>query len=294
VRYKVEVLAVLIVISCIVFGACNGTSLKIADPMLDTPTVAVTSAVTTAASGKVTENTVIETKKEIYNNEQKELGDPVRYSAEGIECDPIDKTLDCEAILLEKADRLRTLIYEYLNNEADKRVYKYGERYTDEDGIIHGRRVISDEISSYADYKALFSDCIYGGYFDWINNNSLSTLFDIDGALYGSSGQCGLLGTVETWYLGYDVQDDRIIGHFAELRGIGDPIEKTAEYLNDENSYWFYDIVVQNVDGEYVITDCREITTENHYDYYDKHGLFYNSGFADRSLITNETVKPKY
>ena len=172
-------------------------------------------------------------------------------------------------------------------------MYKYGEICTNEEGIIIGAKIDSDEMSTYAEYKALFADSIYGDYFDYINTQSLSALFDVDGVLCGSVGQSGLLGTDETWYLGYDVENDKIIGHFAELRGLGEPEEKTAEYLNDENNYWFYDITVQKMDGEYVITDCREKSSGSNYDYFNEHGLYYNSGFADRCLITNEAVKPK-
>ena len=227
------------------------------------------------------------------NTDQTEQTEWIEYSTEGIECDPIDMSLDCEKILLEKAEILHTLIYKYLNNETDKLAYKYGERCTDEEGNIIGAKIVSDEMSNYAEYKSLFTDSIYGDYFDYINTQSISTLFDIDGVLCGSVGQSGLLGTDETWYLGYDVENDKIIGHFAELRGLGEPEEKAAEYLNDENNYWFYDITVQKMDGEYVITDCREKSSGSNYDYFNEHGLYYNSGFADRNLITNEAVKPK-
>lgn len=219
--------------------------------------------------------------------------DVKEYSADNIMCDPIDKSVDCEAIILEKADRLHTLIYYYLNNEEDELVYEYGDETYTYHGTALGARIISDEMASYSDFKLLFSDCIYGDYFDWINRTSMSTLFDVNGVLYGHNGESGIMGIDETWYLGYDVQDDRIVGHFAALRGLGESSEKTSDYLNDESNYWFYDITVQCVNGAYVITSCREITSGRDYDYSDVHGIFYNSGFADRSLITNEKVAPK-
>ena len=219
--------------------------------------------------------------------------DVKEYSADNIMCEPIDKSADCEAILLEKADRLQTLIFRYLNNDTEKLAYKFGEAIYNEYEMSIGAKVISDEMSCYSEFKAMFADCIYGDFFDWISTHSLVKMFDIDGVLYGSPHEGGLLGVVETWYLGCDVQDDRIVGHFAELRGMGEPEEKTAEYLNDESNYWFYDITVQCVNGAYVITSCREITSGRDYDYSDVHGIFYNSGFADRSLITNEKVAPK-
>ncbi len=214
------------------------------------------------------------------------------YSDAAIDCLPIDKSLDCEAILLEKADRLCTLMTDYLNLDSEKLIYKLGEPYKDENGMVIGSKVISDEMSCYADFKTMFSDSIYGGYLDYISSSG-TYLFDIDGALYCSTHVGGFLGTDETWYIGCDVEDDKIVGHFAELRGLGFPEDNTAEYLNNEENYWFYDITVRNVDGTYVITDCREKSSGKNYEFYDQHGLCYNSGFADRSLITNEKVKPK-
>lgn len=215
-----------------------------------------------------------------------------KYSDADTDCLPIDKSLDCEAILLEKADRLCTLMTDYLNLDSEKLIYKLGEPYKDENGMIIGSKVISDEMSCYADFKAMFSDSIYGGYLDYISGSGTS-LFDIDGELYCSTHVGGFLGTDETWYISCDVEDDKIVGHFAELRGLGFPEDNTAEYLNNEENYWFYDITVRNVDGTYVITDCREKSSGKNYEFYDQHGLCYNSGFADRSLITNEKVKPK-
>lgn len=246
-----------------------------------------TTSPTAATVGEITaENTSsAQTAAENPDNDPK-------YSDADTDCLPIDKSLDCEAILLEKADRLCTLMTDYLNLDSEKLIYKLGEPYKDENGMIIGSKVISDEMSCYADFKAMFSDSIYGGYLDYISGSGTS-LFDIDGVLYCSTHVGGFLGTDETWYISCDVEDDKIVGHFAELRGLGFSEENTAEYLNNEENYWFYDITVRNVDGMYVITDCREKSSGKNYEFYDQHGLCYNSGFADRSLITNEKVKPK-
>lgn len=213
------------------------------------------------------------------------------YTNDGIACEPIDKTLDCEAILLEKAEELCRLMRDYLNIEESMLAYKIGEPFNME---YRAAKVYSDEMKCYADFKDLFSGSIYGAYFDYINTASSPSLLDIDGELYRQDHEGGYLGTLETWYIGCDVYDDRIIGHFAELRGMGEPEEVTAEYLNDESHYWFYDITVQKLEGKYVITDCRETTSSSGNAYYKAHGLFYNSGNADRRLITNDNVKPKF
>jgi len=210
--------------------------------------------------------------------------------APSIDCDPIDKSLDCEKILLDRAESLREMMTDYYNPDRNKLVYETGEFEEIQDiGLV--RRVISSELNSYSDFKSLFKDSIYDQYIDMINNSDRG-FREIDGKLYvADSTSGGPRGSVETWYLGYDVEDDRIIGHFAELRadpGSNEPIG--AEFLNDESNYGFYDIIVQNVGGKYVLTNC--VDPENK-QFYIEHGWLYNSGIADRKLITNEKFKPK-
>lgn len=292
-----RIASILLLIAVVLTTGCNKTE-QTSEPNSAESITSNSTAESSSAEIKVTAEPVVteETKyaAESAVTEKIEVSEEEKkYSAEGIECEPIDKSADCEAILLEKADRLQTLIFRYLNNDTEKLAYKFGEAIYNEYEMSIGAKVISDEMSCYSEFKAMFADCIYGDFFDWISTHSLVKMFDIDGVLYGSPHEGGLLGVVETWYLGCDVQDDRIVGHFAELRGMGEPEEKTAEYLNDESNYWFYDITVQNVNGEYVITDCRETTSGKNYVFYDEHGLYYNSGYADRSLITNKKVMPK-
>lgn len=208
------------------------------------------------------------------------------------EYDPIDSSLDCESILLDKAEKLHRLVTDYLNFDTEKLVYELGEPYIGED-IYETNRISSDEFSTYAEFKAMFSDSIHGDYFDQMNSDT-PRLYEIYGELCYEGSMGGYLGVNETWYLGYDVEDDRIVGHFAVLEGGFAPAyESTAEYLNNENNYKFYDMIVQNIDGSYVVTGCYDTSTGMEYDYYDCHGLFYNVGFADRSLIVNEKVRPK-
>lgn len=255
------------------------------------PTVSTTENASSTESDKPgSAESQSEVNSSIYTEPTEETTD---YYDKEIECEPIDSSLDCEAIILEKADRLYTLISDYRNLDSDKLKYTYSAPYCfNEYGDITGAKVISGEMSCYADFKALFSDSIYGDYLDYLNQTPPS-LFDIDGELYGTAHIGGFMGTDETWYLGHDVQENKIVGHFAELQGLGEPSEKTAEYLNDESNYRFYDITVQCVNGVYVVTSCRETSSGKNYDYSDKHGMCYNSGFADRSLITNEKVAPK-
>ena len=110
------------------------------------------------------------------------------------------------------------------------------------------------------------------------------------------------IGSLESWYLGYEVTDYSIVGHFARLNGLPQDVEanalNSAEYLNDEQNYEFYDITIHNINGEYLLTDCYTLPRAPYTSYNspdpDGHGLFYNNGKADRSLITNEKVKPKF
>ncbi len=204
-------------------------------------------------------------------------------------CDLIDKSLDCESILLDRAGTLAEIRLKYYYPGQETCAYNVGEiEFIEELGSV--REISSDEFKTYSEFKALFSDKIYEKYIDFINLYG-SGIREYNGKIYFVdfvSG--GPRGSIETWYLGYDLEDDKIIGHFAELHadpGSDEPLE--AEYLNDESSYDFYDIIIQNIDGKYVLTNC--ISSDN-YPYHIEHGWLYNSGEADRTLITNEKVKP--
>lgn len=204
-----------------------------------------------------------------------------------VECNLIDKSLDCEKIILERAETLHRMIYDYLSFDESTLVYSLGERCT-KPGVFDTYKVISDEIKTYDDFKDMFSDEIYGSYIDYICSDT-PRLLDIDGELYFHECLSGIIGIYETWYLGYEVTDYSIIGHFAALEGVPTVNEdhlNNKEYLNNEENYLFYDIIVHNINGNYVLTGCGTLKFNNH-------GMFYNSGKADRSLIYNEKVKPK-
>ena len=204
-------------------------------------------------------------------------------------CDPIDKSLDCEQILLDRAETLTEMMMEYYYPSQETRAYTLGEFEVIEE-LGSAREVNSDEFKTYSEFKALFSDVIYEQYIDFINFSD-SGFRECNGKIYFVdfvSG--GPRGSIETWYLGCDIEDDKIIGHFAELHadaGSDEPL--VAEYLNDESNYGFYDIIVQNIGGKYVLTNC---INSNDYSYHIEHGWLYDSGKADRALITNEKVKP--
>lgn len=202
------------------------------------------------------------------------------------ECDPIDKSLNCEEILLDRAESLQILMCDYLHFDEREVVFEIGEE--DENGYP----ILSDWLKTYDDFKKLFSDKIYGNYLDLLCSWS-PRLAEINGRLYliEPNTANAYLGTFETWYLGCEVTDEKIIGHFARLGGVEDIGLDDPEYLNDESNYSFYDITVQNIDGQYVLTDCNGDDPKNVY--YRLHGWCYNAGRADRSLITNERVKPR-
>ena len=203
-----------------------------------------------------------------------------------LNADPIDKSLDCKGIILDRAASLQTLMSSYLSYDKNSLAFELGE-YRSTGGEAGAYKVISDEFDSYEGFRELFSDWIYEGYIDKICSWN-PRICEMDNELYFVEPVGGYIGTLETWYLGFDVADDRIVGHFARLKGV-EAGTIDAEYLNDESNYSFYDITVQNIDGKYVLTDCRG---EDNDMYYRLHGWCYNSGAADRSLITNEKVKP--
>lgn len=205
------------------------------------------------------------------------------------DCSLIDKSLDCEKILLDRAISLQLLMTDYLSYDKRYLAFELGECITISAETM-AYKVISDKIKTYEDFKELFSDMIYGEYIDKICSYN-PRLAEINDELYYVESVGGYIGTLETWYIGYEVTDNKIIGHFARLRGVEDIGIKDALYLNDEDNYSFYDITVQNIDGKYVLTDCNGIETKDLY--YRIHGWCYNSGIVDRSLITNENVKPK-
>lgn len=269
---------------CLSFCSCNHSSDPVSQASTQTP-------VQTERSSASSEISLTETSESVKQFTVKGEDPPFYLQDQRIEnCEPIDKSLDCEAILLDRAENLRIMMSNYLSYDKDRLAFDLGETY-----ITHGQaeafKVVSDTLKTYADFKALFSDKIYGGYIDKICSYT-PQLAEQDGELFFVESVGGYIGTFETWYLGFEVTDKEIIGHFAKLGGVEDIGLEDSEYLNDESNYSFYDIIVQNVDGQYVLTDCNGDNPKE--TYYRMHGWLYNSGKADRSLITNEKVKPKF
>jgi hypothetical protein len=245
------------------------------------------------AGGKLDENgSFLDSLIDNSQTEQEE------YSADGIVCEPIDQSLDCEKILLVKADEIQKLFKDFLwLGGGDAFEFGDWESVPGFPSYLSAKEAKSNEIKTIADIKNRMNESIYDKYTDYLMQQQYG---EADGKLYRLEGARGnWLGVNETWYIGYDVTDDKIIGHFAVL-GWGDDDDygvKNPDHLNDINSYEFYDITVQNVGGKYVVTDVRGTTngdgTPIPYDYFECHGCYYNCDVADRSLITNEAVKPK-
>jgi predicted small lipoprotein YifL len=194
-----------------------------------------------------------------------------------------------EEIILERASDLHELVYQYMNIDKSKLCFQLGDiQKIDED--YNAYEVLSDKISKYSDFKELYSDTISGDYFDYITEGWFE---DVNGKLFYIEPIGGLLGTYETWYIGYEVKEDQIIGHFAELKwGDNENDINNSDFLNDISNYNFYDIIVEKIDDKYVITNCIIVGEENQ-DNHEPHGIYYNSGIVDRSLITNEKLKPQ-
>jgi hypothetical protein len=228
---------------------------------------------------------------EVVGNTVSIMGERPEYDpADDVTAEPIDMTLDCELILLDKAEKLHEMISGWGNVDRSALAFELGEKADDFISNDGAYKVISDKVRTYADFKALYDKDIYGAYIDSL---MWGFLLEVNGTLYYIDPMSGLLGTYETWYLGCDVTGDAIVGHFAILCWGDEDNETTnAEFLNDISHYKFYDITVRNVGGNYVITSCGD---ENDIilGKVMEHGLYYNSGAADRSLITNEAVKPK-
>ncbi len=212
------------------------------------------------------------------------------YSWINVDADKIDQYADPHEIILEKAERFQTLSNNYLHYVEENLAYEIGN-WVEGENIHDTYQIISEEIKTYEDFKNLFADSVHGEYFDYINTGT-PRISEIDGKLCYTDSMGGYLGVVESWFIGYDWEETKITGHFALLKGIEDIPYNNAKHLNDINNYYFYDIVIQNIDGKYVITDCYDAETKSNESSYQAHGYFYNSGMIDRSLITNEKVKP--
>ncbi len=225
-----------------------------------------------------------------FLREQEEAKRP-EYSWKDVNADSIDPNIDFSAVIMEKSEELHRLMHDYLHYSEENLVYELGERIENAK-IADTYEVISEEIKTYEDFKVLFEDSIYGEFFDYINTDTPGIL-EIDGKLCNQQPMSGIIGCVESWYTGYDVMDNnRIVAHYALLKGTEDTGYNSTDHLNNTDNYYFYDIVIQNVDGKYVVTDCYNAETGSNESAPLEHGVFFNLGIADRTRITNEKVKP--
>ena len=210
-----------------------------------------------------------------------------------VQGESVDLGIDYESLVLDRAQTLAALVRDYCGNESEIELELgdiYEELYKSSGGRIAYRKVISPHISSLADISNMFDDKIYGAF---VYHTVSERLREIEGELYYTGDQ-EYPDTMETWYLGAEMTDGEITGHFAELKwgrdGVNESDPKNAEFLNDINNYAFYDITIKNTHGVYIVTDCR-YTDGSKEQCRLTHG-YYNKGIADRSLITDARIMP--
>ncbi|MCR4779645.1 MAG: hypothetical protein K5876_00975 [Ruminiclostridium sp.] len=217
------------------------------------------------------------------------------YSPEGIVCDPIDRgSFDPDDMAFGFGEEMQVMFNDYLRSGGGK-AYTRGDPECVEGfpGHLTAYPVDSDDLKTVDDIKERMNSVIYGAYVDHLLFEKYG---EANGRLYYLEGTRGGIRATESWYLGCDVYDDRVVGHYALLHWGGeDNDERKAEFLNDIDNYDFYDIVIQRVGGKYVVTDVRGTHSGGRtidYDYFEHHGIFYNANVVDRTLITNYDVMP--
>ncbi|MCM1334927.1 MAG: hypothetical protein NC084_09935 [Bacteroides sp.] len=196
-----------------------------------------------------------------------------------------------EEILLEKAQQFHDLMRDYLNTDEKKLVFELGS--SGYGGIY--LNVISDTLTDYRSIKEIFTEALSDDYADFMlrDNEDLPRFKEADGVLYFAQSESSYIGTLDTWCVGYEETENRIIGRFASLNGVpGHPEGEPDEaYLNDLGNYWFYNLTLEKFPEGYRITDCRTVGGEREYYAYGKH-TFYHSGVADLSKITEPALLP--
>lgn len=211
------------------------------------------------------------------------------YDPESIACEPVDRNLDLEHILLDRAHEIQVLYKDFLCDGSSD-AFELGE-WEHVDGFpmsLGSCPVISDDIKTVDDIKSRFNKSIYEGYTEKLMYHQYG---EANGKLYRLGGTEGGRRGTESWYIGCDIEDDKVVGHFVILGWAEEDI--TAEFINDETHYDYYDIVMRNIDGQYLITNV--VSTEYpDWDNFKAHGFFYDIGVVDRSLITNDAIKPLY
>lgn len=196
----------------------------------------------------------------------------------------------CDDIVIENAQSLKRLVTDYLNPNEESLVFRLDE---DSRAPYVYRKVLDDKINTMVKIKKIFSTTVCDEYIKYLLSDKFFPAYkEENGSLYCAMSETAPIGTLESWYCGYDVDKDRIIGHFAALHDPLGIIEIDQDFINDIKNYTFYNIALRNENGNYMIERCY---TDGNipYDYSQVHGLFYDCGEIDKSLITNDKIKPK-
>lgn len=206
-----------------------------------------------------------------------------------IPAEPAETT--AEEILLEKAQQFHDLMRDYLNTDDDLLVFDLGHDGCDQIYL----NVISDTLTDYQSVKDIFTEVLSDDYADYMlrDRPDFPVFMEKNDVLYFAPSESAIIGTLDTWCVGYEETEDKIVGRFAMLSGVpGHPEgEPDEEYLNDLKNYWFYNITLEKFPEGYRITDCRVTDQELKYPAHDEH-TFYHSGAADLSKITNPELIP--
>ncbi len=195
-----------------------------------------------------------------------------------------------EEILLEKAQQFHDLMRDYLNTDDDLLIFDLGHDGCDQNYL----NVISDMLTDYQSVKDIFTEALSDDYADYMlrDRTNFPVFMEKNNVLYFAPSESTYIGYIDSWCVGYEETESKIVGRFASLGGVpghpeGNPDE---EYLNDLGNYLFYNITLEKFPEGYRITDC--MTDQNPpYLAYGRH-TFYHSGVADLSKITNPELLP--
>ena len=141
-------------------GSCNEAKIGTDAPATSTTPASASEVTTTTAETTIsgTTTTTAAEKEEVDNVVEPEQ---IEYTADGIECDPIDKSLDCEQLMLDKADKLYEMISGWCNVDKNALAFEVGDQCESFQGWDGAYKVVSDNVNTYADFKALYENEIY-------------------------------------------------------------------------------------------------------------------------------------
>ncbi|MDE7192599.1 MAG: hypothetical protein K2O14_01395 [Oscillospiraceae bacterium] len=213
-------------------------------------------------------------------------------------------TTDSEynAIVMRIADKFQMLLNRYLPISCYLGVaeseFDLGIPLDNSGGFYE---VISDKICSYQSLKNEFSDVVSDEYADFILKDNIPCYKEVDNKLYFCRSESSCIGFLDAWYLGCKFDGKNIKGYFATLLGIEAEWAQDADFVNNPSNYHYYEIVLEMIDGNWIICDIKYMyndfsysNTQNTYDSngYVIHGCFYNAGIANKDIIEYKTVVP--